>query len=268
MLRQPRVIIIALFVLFGMVALSLPARTSSHLKLIITSLFLPFFGLSSAAHGMSEQAMHSAVSRRVLLRQMEELRRENDALRIQLLQAEEVTKENTRLRQLVGLDPRLSWKHQMARVVGRDPANWWRGVIIDKGSTDGIRTNLPVITQDGLAGRVDRVGLKQSWVVLVGDPACQVSAVVAETRDQGIVTPATPAALDYGVAALTHLPRNNGIKPGQRVVTSGQGPIFPQGIPVGEVQEVHGVEYGLYTEARIRLLARLNCLEEVWIIHP
>jgi rod shape-determining protein MreC len=268
MLRRPRVIIFILVVLIGLMILSLPARTGTQLKLAITGLFLPLFGLSSAAHSLGEHAGQLAVSRRVLLTQIDQLRRENESLRTQLLQTDELARENNRLRLLAGFDPKTSWKRQLARVVGRDPANWWRSVIIDKGSGDGIRTNLPVMTQDGLAGRVERVGMKQSWVVLVGDPACQVAALVSETRDQGIITPPATAVLDVGMVELVHLPRNSGIQPGNRVVTSGQGPIFPNGIPIGEIVDVQTMEYGLYAQARVRLLARLNCLEEVWIIHP
>jgi rod shape-determining protein MreC len=153
-------------------------------------------------------------------------------------------------------------------VVGRDPANWWRSVLVDLGTGDGMGPNYPVVTPEGLVGRIERVGLKQSVVVLVGDPSCQVAALVQETRDHGIITPAMPAAFDGQWVDLTHLTRGNSIQPGCQVVTSGLGGIFPKGIPIGEVMAVQTMDYGLYAEARVRLSASLNGLEEVWIILP
>ena len=58
----------------------------------------------------------------------------------------------------------------------RDPANWWRTVQIDLGSRDGIQTNQPVLTAEGLVGRVSSVSYVSSQVVLIGDPNCRVSA--------------------------------------------------------------------------------------------
>src|SRR6266699_1400220 len=68
------------------------------------------------------------------------------------------------------------WKSRLklAHVITRDPANWWRTVQIDLGSRDGLRTNLTVLTTEGLVGRVHSVGFTRSQVVLVGDPNCKV----------------------------------------------------------------------------------------------
>jgi rod shape-determining protein MreC len=131
-----------------------------------------------------------------------------------------------------------------------------------------VTTNLAVITPDGLVGRVERAGIKQSLVVLLGDPSCLAAALVQETRDHGIITPAEPPSLDPGLVNLTHLTRSSGVQAGHKVVTSGLGGVFPKGIPVGSVQEVRNVDFGLYIEARVRLSARIGALEEVWVILP
>ena len=104
------------------------------------------------------------------------LRRENQQLRIQAMQAEETARENDRLRQLLGWQRQAPWKLKLARVVLREPANWWRTVQIDLGSRDGMRVNLPVLTAEGLVGRISSVSLTRSQVVLLGDPDCKVAA--------------------------------------------------------------------------------------------
>jgi rod shape-determining protein MreC len=75
----------------------------------------------------------------------------------------------------------------------RDPANWWRTVQIDLGSRDGVTDNLPVLTADGLVGRVSSVGLTRSQVVLIGDPNCRVSALVENpAHDTGVISASGP----------------------------------------------------------------------------
>jgi rod shape-determining protein MreC len=118
---------------------------------------------------------------------------------------------------------------------------------------------------DGLVGRVGSVGLTRSQVVLVGDPNCRVSALVEnETRDTGVVGAAGP--LDSSLVDMSYLSRTANLKPGQTVVTSGLGGIFPKGIPIGKVVDAQAVDYGLRIEARVKLAANLSSLEEVWVL--
>jgi rod shape-determining protein MreC len=149
----------------------------------------------------------------------------------------------------------------------RDPANWWRTVQIDLGSRDGLRENLPMLTAEGLAGRVSSVGLTRSQVVLIGDPNCRVSAIVENpAHDMGIVSASGP--LDASLVNLTYLSGSASLKPGQNVITSGLGGVFPKGIPVGQVVDSRPVEFGLYTEARVKLSANLGALDQVWVLFP
>jgi len=102
---------------------------------------------------------------------------------------------------------------------------------------------------------------------LVGDPNCKVSALVEnEARDTGVLGPAGP--LENDLVILRYLPRSATVKPGQTVVTSGLGGVFPKGIPVGQVVDTRPVEHGLYLEARVRLAVNPNALTEVWVLWP
>ncbi|HEV2456434.1 MAG TPA: rod shape-determining protein MreC, partial [Verrucomicrobiae bacterium] len=157
------------------------------------------------------------------------------------------------------------WRLKLANVVMRDPANWWRTVEIDQGSRDGLVANLPVLTADGLVGRISSVGYTRSQVILVGDPKCKVSALVEDpAQDTGILSASGP--LDNSLADLTYLSGTADLKPGQQVVTSGIGGVFPKGIPLGQVVDSRPVDFGLYTEARVKLNANLGSLNEVWVL--
>jgi rod shape-determining protein MreC len=268
MLRRPHYIALGLIVLLTLVTLNLPGRTTARLKLGIGGLFLPLFGLANSTQQAAGTVGDAVVPRRELLRQNEELRRNNERLGLQAVQAQETARENVRLRQLLGWQAqRTPWKLKLARVVLHDPANWWHTVQIDLGSRDGLQMNLPVLTMDGLVGRVSAVGLTRSQVTLLGDPNCKVAARVEnETNDSGVIGPSGP--LETELVELGFLSRNANLKPGQAVVTSGEGGIFPPGITIGKVVDVQAVDYGSRTEARVKLAANLNALHEVWVKLP
>jgi rod shape-determining protein MreC len=267
MLKRPHYIALGLIVLLTLVTLNLPGHTTARLKLGIGSLFLPLFGLAGSAQQTTGTVGDAVVPRRELLKLNEGLRRENERLRLQVMQAAETARENARLRQLLKWQTEASWKLKLARVVLRDPANWWRAVQIDLGSRDGLRVNFPVLTADGLVGRVSSVGLTRSQVTLVGDPNCKVAARVNnDTHDSGVIGPSGP--LETELVVLGYLSRNAILKPGQAVLTSGEGGIFPPGIPIGKVVDVQLVDYGSRAEARVKLAANLNALQEVWVMLP
>jgi rod shape-determining protein MreC len=269
MLRRPHYVALSLIVLTTLVVLNLSSGATARFKLAISSFFLPLFGLAATSQNLVNHVGDSVVPRRELLRQNEQLRRENQQLQLVAMPGAETARENNRLRQLVGWRDQSPWKGRLklARVVLREPANWWRSIQIDLGSRDGLRTDLPVLTVDGLVGRVATVGLGRSQVVLIGDPNCKFSALVDNpARETGVVGPAGPVESDWVV--LSFLPPSATLKPGQNVVTSGLGGIFPKGIPVGKVMDARPVEYGLYVEARLKLAANLNALEEVWVLLP
>ena len=265
MLRRPHYIALGLIVLLTLVTLNLPSLTTARIKQGIGGLFLPLFGLASSSQQTADTLENVAVPRRELLRANEELRRKNDRLGLQAMQAEETARENVRLRQLLGWQSQTPWRLKLARVVLHEPANWWRTVQIDLGSRDGLRVNLPVLTTDGLVGRVSSVSLTRSQVTLLGDPNCKVSARVEnESGDTGIIGASGP--LETEVVELGYLSRNTNLKPGQLVLTSGVGGIFPAGIPIGRILDVQPGDYGLRSEARVKLAANLNALREVWVL--
>src|SRR5260221_8968206 len=268
MLRRPHYIILGLVILLAVVILKLPSRTAAQLKLAVSGLFLPLFGWFGSAQHLAEKAGNAVVPRAELLRQIEQLQRTNQELRVRALAAEEVERESARLRQYFSFPKRERWKLRLARVVAGDPANWWRTIRIDLGSRDGIATNSPVLTAEGLVGRVSEVGYAQSQVGLLGDPDGRVSVMIEDTRDNGVIAPSSSSPLDNTLVDLSYLSRSSILKAGQRVVTSGLGGIFPPGILVGQIVDFRTIDYGLYNAARVKLEVKMNALEEVWVKLP
>ncbi len=267
MLKQKHYMALGAVTLATLLLLSLPPRATSRLKLAVGSWFLPLFGLAGTVQQLPITAADAALPRRELLRQLEALRHDNEQLRVQALQAAAVTRENDQLRALFGWQRQTPWKLKLANVVMRDPANWWHTVQIDLGSRDGVRENLPVLTTDGLVGRVSSVSYTHAQVVLISDPNCKVSAIVENpAHDMGIISPGGP--LDNSFVELSYLSGNANLQAGQNVITSGLGGVFPKGIPIGQIVDARPVEFGLYTEARVKLLVNLGSLEQVWVLFP
>lgn len=268
MFKKAQYVALGSVILLTVVVLNLPGGLAARLKQAVGGLFLPLFGLANSAQTAAHKGADALVPRGELLQQNETLRRDNQELRLQLIRANEIARENARLRQLLAWQKLVPWKLKLANVVLGEPANWWRTIQIDLGARDGLRENLPVLTPDGLIGRVASVSLTRSQVALIGDPACGVSAVVDnEARDLGVIKSGA-STLDQSLLQLNYLSRNAVVKPGQNVFTSGQGGVFPKGIPIGKIVDSRPVEFGLYTEARVKLAANLGSLEQVWVMFP
>jgi rod shape-determining protein MreC len=265
MFKQKNYLALGAVVLLAVVLLSLPTRATSRLRLAVSSWFLPLFGLASAGQQLPADLADSLLPRRELLHQMDLLRRENQQLQAQAIQNSAIARENDKLHDLLGWKQTMPWKLKPANVVMRDPANWWRTVQIDLGSRDGIQTNQPVLTADGLIGRIASVSYLNSQVVLIGDRDCRVSALVDDsTHDVGVLSASGP--LDTSLVQLSYLASAANLKPGQNVYTSGLGGVFPKGIPIGKIVDVQTVEFGLATEARVKLNANLGALEQVCVL--
>ena len=267
MFKQKNYFALGAVIVVAVLILSLPTNATTRLKFAISSWFLPLFGLADTAQQLPADLADTVLPRRELLQQINKLRLENQQFKEQQFQTAAIARENDQLRASLNWQKQMPWKLKLAKVVTRDPANWWRTVQIDLGTRDGVRENLPVLTASGLVGRISSVKQTSAQVVLIGDPNCRVSALVENAaHDTGVLL--ASGLLDTSLVQLTYLASSANLKSGQSVVTSGLGGIFPKGIPIGQVVDARSVEFGLYTEARVKLNANLGSLEQVWVLFP
>ena len=265
MYKRPHYIALGVVVLLTLTIVNLPSHTKARLKLGIGSLFLPLFGLTSFAREAAGHAGEVVLTRGQLLRENEQLRRENQELHLQTDHAADLERENNRLRQLVGWQQRQPAQYRLAKVILREPANWWRSIQIDRGGRDGVQTNMAVLSGEGfLVGRVSSVSLTKSQVVLLGDPTCKVSVRAEnEKSDAGVIGASGPLESEFVEMIL--MSKNSNVKPGQVIKSSGYGGMFPPDIPIGKVVDTRPADYGLTTVARVKIEANLNGLQEVWV---
>lgn len=198
--------------------------------------------------------------------QNKELKEEVFALRQQNLQAAEYVAENIRLQEM------LDYKHAAvqfdlmpAKVIGRESSTWTSVISINRGSSDGIKTNMPVVTEKGLVGVITDVSPVASRVQLLLDSRFSVGTLVQrpESRVAGIVQ-GNPS--DAMLPQMINIPRNSDIIVGDTIVTSGFGGVFPKGLMVGSVATVKNDSGGLLEIAYINTAVDFQKLEDVMII--
>jgi rod shape-determining protein MreC len=187
----------------------------------------------------------------------ERLRAEIAALRMEMDKNREDVSEAERLRRLLDLDHSGPGRRVVARVIGSDTSLSRRTVTIDKGRTHGLFADAPVVTPDGVVGRVIHTGHFSSIVQLLSDVESGVGVVVRGSRVQGIVR-----GDGSNQFLLDHIDDDSILAPGNELLTSGTDQIYPKGLRVGVITVVEPAE-SLIRTARIQPAADLGKLEEV-----
>ncbi len=191
------------------------------------------------------------------------LRDENERLREQVVQLQEVETENQQLRQLNGIrESRPDDTFVAAKVFARDQSNVREAIAIDRGTEDGVREGMIVLTQQGsLVGSVSRALANAAWVTLITDSTSAVSALVQESRAQGVVAGATD-----GTLTMEFVEETADVNEGDHILTSGLGGHHPAGEVIGRVTNVERTAQELFQRVHVRPLADLSRLEQVLVL--
>ncbi len=148
-----------------------------------------------------------------------------------------------------------------ANVIGRDPSPFVSYVILDRGSDDGVARDMPVVTENGLVGRVVEVTASACKVQLVIDASSAVNARLQKSRDEGVVIGQIAGGLQ-----MQFLSQQAQVQPGDLVVTSGLGGNYPAGIVLGSVSAIEKQDYEVLQQADLTTAVDFNRLEIVLII--
>jgi rod shape-determining protein MreC len=182
------------------------------------------------------------------------LRRENDELR-------EAAHTVERLQHLLLFKKLVPAAMIPAEVIAYSPSAWFRTIVINKGLRDGVQKGMPVVTWEGVVGKVMRTSPGSSVILLVIDRNSSIDVLVQRTRTRGIVEG------DGGSRCqLRYFPRTDDIQVGDLIITSGLGGIFPKGLSLGETSKVEKKDYGLFQVVEVRPSVDFSRLEEVMVI--
>jgi len=201
--------------------------------------------------------------RRTLLDENLRLRREVADLRLELMRLREVGSEMSRLARAVEYAAPPVGRIRAADVVYVDHVSWLRTLVLFSGGVPA-EINQPVLTPDGLVGRVVVVAGPYAKVQLITDRAASVGGMAVRTRRQGVVRGRSGASSESGLE-LDYVPLQADVRPGDRVVTAGIDGIFPRGIPIGTVA---AVEPGgqLFHRIRLNPAVDFGTLDQVYLL--
>lgn len=195
--------------------------------------------------------------RQKLQRTREELARVQD----ENLQYKEAIVASERFQRLSGFRAQHEVPMIPANVVAQDLSPWFRSVILDQGATAGILAGMPVITDHGLVGVVSGTTPRASKVLLVTDPQSKIDAYVQRTRARGTVRGRSRASCDF-----EYVERDEDVRVGDLLLTSGRGALYPKGLVIGRVTTAETRPYGLFQDAELRPAVDFETLEEVFVI--
>ncbi|MCD5390285.1 rod shape-determining protein MreC [candidate division NPL-UPA2 bacterium] len=189
---------------------------------------------------------------------------EVERLRSKVTDLEEQRLENERLRQLLAFKERKSFEDILsgslgARVIGREPTNWYRTIVIDKGRSDGVERGLPVISYQGIVGYVSQVWDNASQVRLILDGDSSVGALVQRSRVSGVVK-----GKGTDICEMVYISPQADIVEGDLIISSGFGGKYPSGLRIGTVVEVKRESY--LQRAWVLPTVDFSRLEEVLVI--
>jgi rod shape-determining protein MreC len=191
-----------------------------------------------------------------------QLKQEIDQLRMEEAALAEDARQGERLQDLLAFRANYINATVPAQVVGTGGTDRSRVLYLDKGSDDGIAVDMPVITPDGIVGRVREVFPHSAQVLEISDPTSAAGVLLEETRTRGILR-GSPA----GKPEIVNLMPDDRIKPGQLVLTSGGDQIFPRGLPVGVVDRVTpDPDNEPMVDVILKPAANLGRLEEVLVV--
>ena len=231
----------------------------------------PFMKASNELDGAINTVGKESLSPVQLREKLSSVEQDRDRLKLEVIQLDELLAENNQLREALQYRKKSPLSLVATRVISRKPSHWYNTLVIDKGSAAGIVVDSPVIIpmgdEAGLVGKISEViGPKSAVVLLLTDEMCQVSAKLENSHEQGILNGQRGALRALPNLKLRYLSKEAVAIPGQKVISSGTGELFPANLILGEVLSVSmGI---IYAEAVVKPSVNFDDLVDVFVILP
>ena len=206
----------------------------------------------------SSELWHNYFYLRGVRQENRDLRQQIEQLQLEQVRLKQDADQARRLQALLGFKEQYIAKTTAAQVIGSSGSEQSRIVYLDKGSRDGIDQGMPVISADGVVGKVLTVFKTTSTVLLINDQQSGVGAILEQSRLQGVLKGKVTGEL-----VIDKIMPDEQVKAGDRVLTSGGDQIFPKGLPLGTVART---TKGEFLQLTVKPAAVLSHLEEVLVI--
>ncbi len=260
--------IVATMLLIAIISLRMSAKNPGDLSALDRGV-LRLVSPAQSAMSLIARAITSVAGRYVELTHVrgenEALTRENQRLRAELTEMRRLAEESGRYQRLLGLRDVTPAETVAARVIAVDASPYFRvaRVEIDHGEGN-VRHGMPVLTPEGVAGRINRVSGKSSDIMLLVDPRSAIDVVIPRTGGRGILRGKSG---ENGYRCnIEYLTRGEPAKEGDAVVTSGLGGAFPRNLAVGHITRIIPGAVGLYQDVEVTPDVDFGRLSEVLVV--
>lgn len=261
--RGGTILVLLLLLSFAVMGIILDrANRLQHVKNLVAQFTAlvqePLYSLATQATNLRQFFMDLETCRA----ENEELRTLVDQLIIENVRLREAEIENVTLREQLNFkQANPSLELLSAQVIGRDPSSLLGYLIIDRGTAEGTVAGMPVLTDQGLVGRITEANPHSSKVLLITDVSSSVNALIQESRATGVVQGKGRQGL-----IMKYIQQTEEVKPGDLVLTSGLGGNFPTRLIIGQVTGVTKRDVELFQEAEVRPAVNFGELEMVMVL--
>jgi rod shape-determining protein MreC len=243
-------------------SLNIPHKRSANIiERGMLTIFSPVMKPAARVSGFFEDSWDNYINLVGVRQENLRLRGEVKELNVRMVASAETVLANQRLEKLLGMKNTLKTPILTASVVGEDVSAWFRTLVIDRGSSSGIAEGMAVVASEGVVGQIVKVATGTARVLLLTDHASGISATIQRSRARGVVK-----GKGEGLCSMEFTTREEDVKVGDVVITSGIGGLFLKGMPIGEVTMVKRGEYGIFQTVIIRPLVNIAHLEEVLVV--
>lgn len=195
----------------------------------------------------------------------DQLKQKVQELEVKVQEKEDLSEENERLKSLLELKNQSQYKFLPAQIIGRDPSAWFDTSIINRGSLDGVKLNMPVVTKGGLVGRISAVSPLTAQIHLITREKVSQGGVIGElgtSNALGVVSGTGKKEL----LEMGYVPGSIEVQVGESVYTTGQEGIYPPGLKIGEIVEVRSGSATVPHQIFIKPSANFSAMQEVAVL--
>lgn len=253
--------IVFVLIAVGLIALALGGYLAPLSRIVLNPILAAQTWISQRYQAVQE--LVNAPQDTTRLRQENvQLRVENSQLQAQIIELQQQLAETNVLSALVDFaraNPEN--RYQAAAVIARDPSPFLHYIIINRGSDSGIRRGMPVVTQQGLIGRVDAVTAGAARVMLINDPGSTVNVRLEPSRAEAVLR-----GQITGDLSLEMIPQDANVQSGDLVLTSGLGGGYPQNILIGQITGIRSREQDIFKSASIQTVVDFSQIDIVLVI--
>ena len=257
---------IVAFILASLIMMTVDHR-QGHLEKVRSTLSVFVYPMQYVANlpvTITQWASDSLVTRTKLVEENDRLRDEQLMLSSKVQKFEILEAENERLREMLQSSEKLDERVLIAELLAIDLQPFRHQIVINKGRREGVYDGQPIVDANGVMGQIVHVGPFSSTVLLLTDPT---HAIPVQINRNGLRSVAVGTGQSH-ILQLEHLPNNVDIKEGDLVVSSGLGSRFPQGYPVGVVDNISRVPGEPFAKVTILPSAQLEKSREVLLVWP